>query len=115
MRTSKLIMSAAVLSAMFWTTAFATTGPRTEPFTVTQSAPLAGALPVPPIACTTLGSDVSVLINSRLASRDISAARAVFQRGVAYCMEGKDREADRYYQEAGNLLRGHSPTTAATL
>ena len=54
--------------------------------------------------CQKIGGEVSALIDKETASLNISAARALFQRGIMNCMEGDSDEANKLYVEAKRLL-----------
>ena len=71
---------------------------------ISWNAVLAAAPATPQNDCQTVGSEVSVLIDKERGSPDISAARAVFQRGIMNCMEGDSEEANKLYLEARKLL-----------
>lgn len=69
--------------------------------------------------CQKAGSEVSALIDKEISSPNISAARAVFQRGIMNCVEGDSEEANKLYLEAKGLLGnasfpvpGNPPATA---
>ena len=106
MRMSKGIGASLAFSVTLWSAAFAAQGTTPAntpaPATATASAPSEND-------CHKVGSDVSVLIDREVTSPKISAARAVFQRGIMDCMEGDTNEAIKLYEEAKKLLSSDQP------
>jgi hypothetical protein len=86
MRIAQSIVSGAVLSALVW--GFAAAAPAAQPAA----------------DCQRLGGEVSALIDNKLTSPNIAAARANFQAGIMDCMEGDDGSAKTHYTEAKRLL-----------
>jgi tRNA A58 N-methylase Trm61 len=60
-----------------------------------------------------MGGDVSRLIDTGTGSPNLSAARAVFQRGIMECMEGDDQAANTHYREVAKLLGKNPQKTPA--
>ncbi len=85
MRMAHSIVSGAVLAASVW--GFAVAAPEAAP-----------------ADCRKLGGEVSALIDNKLTSPNIAAARANFQAGIMDCMEGDDGAAYTHYSEAKRLL-----------
>jgi hypothetical protein len=73
---------------------------------VTAKAPVAAATPVVDKDCQKMGGEVSMLIDARRTSPNLSTARAIFQAGIMDCMEDDDTAANKHYLEAKNLLSG---------
>ena len=63
--------------------------------------------------CQKLGGEVSALIDKNATSRNIAAARAVFQVGIMECMEGDDATANKHYDDAKKLLTNEAPRAPA--
>ncbi len=63
--------------------------------------------------CRKAGNEVSALIDTRTASPNLPAARAVFQVGIMECMEGDDVSANQHYTQAKELLADSAPVTAS--
>ena len=109
MSMSKSIASSLALG-MLWSAAFAAQGttpdkaPVASPATATTSTTSEND-------CQKVGGEVSALIDKERTSPNISAARAVFQRGIMDCMEGDQFEANKLYQEAKKLLNSDRLTT----
>ena len=78
----------------------------TGPVTAAEATTVArGPQPEATVAdCQKFGSEVSALIDREIASPNVSAARATFQRGIMNCMEGDEEQANRLYSEAKALL-----------
>ena len=65
------------------------------------------------VDCQKMGGDVSALIDAKLTSPNIAAARAAFQVGIMECMEGDDNAANKHYFEAKKLLGTDQPAAPA--
>ena len=96
MRAAMSMFSGVISIAVLWGTAVA------APATAPAVAPRAEAQQ----DCQKVGGDVSILIDKRVDSANISRARAVFQVGIMECMEGDNLAANNHYQEAKKLLTG---------
>jgi hypothetical protein len=95
MRGTKTILSSIVITAIFTGMAMAATA---APAKVEAD-------------CQRLGGEVSALIDAKLTSPNISAARSAFQVGIMECMEGENTTANKHYQDAKTLLTGEQPRT----
>jgi hypothetical protein len=98
MRTAANIAFSIIATTILWSAAFAAPAATHNPSPAT--APSTEVQP----DCQKTGSDVSVLIDQRNNSANISLARAAFQVGIMECMEGDNPAANQHYQEAKNLL-----------
>lgn len=94
------------ISVVLGSTAMAAVGPSAG---IRNLAPAAHSTAPSQPDCQKVGSDVSALIDQRKDSPNIAPARAVFQLGVAECMEGADDAANRHYADAKKLLAENIP------
>jgi hypothetical protein len=98
MRVPMSIVFTVITTAALYGTASA--APAATYSAATKIAPSAGTQ----ADCQKTGSDVSALIDKRIDSANISAARAAFQVGIMECMEGDNSAANQHYQQAKKLL-----------